>query len=223
MTAIGDIWRGLMLNVTAPFREPPLNLAPIGFTLLVVLFIMMACNPTAISPPNPIPKEYIKLVVDKELIRYSFEYPNYYESTPIRLDRSANTSLRLHLYYPEEAAPRISYLTIYTLYPGGWGVFELDPKLAADRELATRYPYTGFQLVGRSSRMVAGVKAEEIAYYDRQFPYEHRTYWRLYLNRDAYFSRGDHYYSVAWMAPAEAASSFWDDFDHVLNTFKFLD
>jgi len=200
---------------------------------LVAVLLITACSPTAIPPPKPIPKEYTSLVVDKGLIRYSFEYPKYYEPTPPIFEPGATSSMRVYLHYPESAAPKIlSYLGVYASYP--WETEgELGPKLVVEKELALWSAFRGFQFVGRSSRTVSGFAAEEIAYYNYPLPpfeltydktYFNKTYFsRLHLYRTAFFSRGNQTYWISWFAPAEIASSFWDDFDHVLDTFRFLD
>ncbi len=102
-----------------------------------------------------------------------------------------------------------------------------DPAAEVDHWISIYSVNWKFKLLGRASRTVAGLTGEEMAYYSYPIVGPDvgvgKAYLRLYLYRLAFFNRGDVQYRVAWATPAEVAQCFWDDFDHILDTFKFLD
>jgi hypothetical protein len=94
----------------------------------------------------------------------------------------------------------------------------------ADNAVVVVSRHPDYRLVERLSRSVAGQDGAGVAYYAVSNALLDRGYYaRLYLYRRFFFNREREEYELAGYAPYEEAVRFWSDFDHVLNTFKFLD
>jgi hypothetical protein len=182
--------------------------------------------PTSFERPTPSPTTYSTLIVE-DGIRFSFEYPLFYNHTEPVVSPGGVRSIYTNLYYPGPVeANSVSRLFVSVLYTGG-GVVPLNPpspKAEIDKQVSIWSSYPGFKLVGRSSREVGGLPAEEMAYYMYISSPESPYYNHLSLYRWAVFNQGnDRQYKVFWTALAEISDLFWGDFDHVLKTFKLLD
>jgi len=167
------------------------------------------------------------LSVDEDSVQYSFEYPDYYEhTTPLRRGSYSYNSVLVYLAYPKTSGSKVissfSFLVNYSPYDR-----PRSPTAEVEHWIGVYSASSDFRLVEHSSRKVGGEVAAEFAYFNTPGigpdSGEGIRFGVLYLWREAFFNRADRQYSVTWSAPAEVARCFWDDFDHVLDTFKFLD
>jgi len=198
---------------------------------LIVLFVLLPIIAAfiAIACSNYSPKEYGLFRIEQDIFRFSFEYPAYYEAkTPQLLqgtEHGNNKQLIVDFIYPRGASQRNTARFLLDAIYFNLAESRRDPINAINRELELLGKFPGFRLVERSSAIVDGLPVEMAAYYIHVERDIHAVAGTgpLYLRRSAHFRRGDIMFNLWLDVLPETADAFWDDFDHVLDTFKFLD
>jgi hypothetical protein len=187
-----------------------------GFTALAILlllsFFIIGCG------------GYRKFTVRSGVGGCSFEYPSSYARPSIdRFDDS--TSVFASTYSREKDPPPDAFIAV-TLMKKSDSFPDYRALLEYELSIAQVGQASEFKLVNRSPIAVAGVQGEQIVYHYVRF--QSTDLFTVSkripaIRHSAYFEKDSRLWDITVDSRADIAVQAIADFEHIMNSFKFLD
>jgi hypothetical protein len=188
------------------------------YSLVLIVFIIIGCLP--VNGCSSITSDgYKRVIVTKSGIRFSFEYASSYKPDSDTLQNGSENSQATLIHFPKEQ----KFVPDKMIYIEPMKPDSDHPDAASWLEFYFKgmdHVRANFTLISRETIKVANIDGQKIVFSNTESTVLVRP--AVIITRGVYFDYQGLIWEIYVASTQDLSNEAGSDFDHIINTFKFL-